>query len=119
MTKPRADDPEHIAAAFAKIEAAVLAGARCPTTDQGLHPKAVKALALAGKILVEVSTQNWRRITILTGEHAGKATQPNPLKNANVYCTMDMSGTRWNGKLTGAKAKAVSLPKFNLPEPVE
>lgn len=84
---------------FRRLEAAAAAGDRCPTTDQGLRSAAVSHLAHDGKIMVEVSTHNWRRVTILTGPHAGKSTAPNPLKRFSTCLTIDRGGTRRNGKL--------------------
>lgn len=83
---------------FARIVAAAVAGERCPTTDQGLSSANVSALAHAGRIAVEVSTHNWRRVTILEGEHAGKSTAANPLKKFSTYLTLDKRGTLRNGK---------------------
>lgn len=79
---------------FERLEKIAAAGGRCPTADQGLKSELVSALANAGKIKVEISTHNWRRVMILVGPHAGKSTAPNPLARSTVYLTIDKSGTR-------------------------
>jgi hypothetical protein len=99
-----------IAETFKHLERLAVAGDRCPTRDQGLDGKYVKALADAGKIAVEVSTHNWRRITILVGPHAGKATAPNPLPRSSVYMTIDKTGTRRNGRAVDVGASSRQQP---------
>lgn len=94
---PRITKEQRIAEAFARIERAALAGERCPTSGDGLVSGDVTALAHAGKIAVEISTHNFRRITILEGEHKGKSTAANPLKTSTVYMTIDKRGTLRNG----------------------
>ena len=66
--------------AFALLEAAALNGERCPmnTPFGPLDSTAVGALCKAGRVLVEISSKNFRRVTILTGPHAGKKTGPDP-----------------------------------------
>lgn len=66
--------------AFALIEAAVIAGARCPMTQPHgpLSQKAIPTLVKQGKIVSRVSGRNWRTVTILVGPHAGKRTMPDP-----------------------------------------
>lgn len=105
MTNPLDD-------AFKMIEAAAAEGRRCPTSDHGLNSAHVSALARAGKIAVEVSSQNWRRVTILVGAHAGKSTAPNPLPRSSVYLTIDKTGTRRNGRLVDSRA---SRPQPSAP----
>jgi hypothetical protein len=97
-----------------RLALAVAAGERCPTTDQGLLSDDVSALAHAGKISVEVSTHNWRRVTILVGEHAGKSTAPNPLRRCSIYLTIDSSGTRRNGRPINS---GIALRKQQRQEP--
>lgn len=88
--------------AFRIIEAAAIAGERCPmSTNNGgsLVPANVSVLAKTGRIAIEVSGRNWRRVTILVGPHAGKSTAPNPEPNRNkVFLTIDKRGTLRNGK---------------------
>lgn len=67
------------ALAYSMIRAAALLGERCPTND--VLPggsKVVGALCRQGLIAVEISSQNYRRVTILTGDARGKATAPDP-----------------------------------------
>jgi hypothetical protein len=74
--------------AFAQIERAAIAGARCPTNHSKENPAgtllggATAALLKEGKIRVEVYAHNWRVIEILDGPNAGKRTQPPPYKYA-------------------------------------
>jgi hypothetical protein len=66
------------------VQECAAAGARCPTNDDmpsGHLPK----LARAGKLRIEVSGRNWRRVTILTGPQAGKSTAVNPRGDASVF----------------------------------
>lgn len=66
LKNPSDDWFDHIAAVAAR-------GERCPFNEQmpaGLLPR----LARAGKIRIEVFRHNWRVVTILQGEHAGKTT---------------------------------------------
>ncbi len=74
---------DKIEKAFAVIEAAALAGARCPaSTGSGAHPDllapAMRALRYSGDIRVEIYRYNFRKVTILTGPNAGKATADPP-----------------------------------------
>lgn len=65
---------------FAAIVAAAEAGERCPASRPHgpLHPDAVQALVRAGRVRSEIFGHNWRVVTILVGEHAGKSTAHNP-----------------------------------------
>lgn len=106
-------------AAFAILERAAVARARCPISsgpDEGeLKSRHFSALAKEGRILVEISSKNWRRITILTGLHKGKSTAPNPEKGSRVYQIVDTRGSVVNGKITDhgvASRCQPSLPRF-------
>ncbi len=101
---------EREAAVFAQLEQAAAVGARCPTRDAMEDTHMVTALAHAGKIAVEVSAGNWRRVTILQGEHAGKSTAANPKPNATIYMTIDKSGTRIKGRVVDAGATTRQQP---------
>lgn len=105
--------------AFAILECAAIANERCPVSsgpDAGpLKSYHISALAKAGRIFVEISSKNWRRITILTGPHKGKSTAPSPHKGNRVYQTVGVEGSRVNGRLTdhGASSRRQpSLPRF-------
>lgn len=89
---------------FALLEAAAVNGARCPMNQPfgPLYSTRVTALAHAGRIRIEVYRNNWRVITILTGEHAGKATAPPPVGGArHPTKVIDQGGTCVNGKPIG------------------
>jgi hypothetical protein len=104
--------------AFAQLEQAAAKGDRCPVSSgpgASLDKKHVAALAKAGRIAVEISSKNWRRVTILTGEHAGKSTAPSPHKGNRVYQTIDTRGTIVNGRLVdhGAASRVQpSVPRL-------
>lgn len=83
---------------LAMIVEAACDGARCPETTRsdyvkgervlirGLARGAATVLAAEGKIKVEIFARNFRRITILVGPHAGKATADPPFgKLAQPY----------------------------------
>lgn len=71
-------------ACFRLIEQAAIAGERCPVNkgEAGGPPEMSSAivadLAREGRIRVEISSRNWRTITLLSGDHAGKQTKPDP-----------------------------------------
>lgn len=112
--------PNSLDTAFATLEVLAADGRRCPKTSgpdavSGLSSAQISRLANDGRIAVEISSRNWRRITILQGAHAGKSTQGNPDPNARVYQTIDKSGTRVNGKLTNdgvSTRRQPSAPRF-------
>lgn len=62
---------------FAAIEAAAVAGERCPMSQPygPLNAGAVTALCREGKIRVYISQHNWRTVTILVGPNTGKSTK--------------------------------------------
>lgn len=99
---------------FAVLEAAAAAGERCPLSREhsanGVHTQYVRALAKAGRIFIEISSCNWRRVTILTGAHKGKSTAPNPDPKAHVYQTIGVEGRKINGKFTDAGASKRQQP---------
>lgn len=76
--------------AFALLENAAAHGERCPMNDQ--LPSGhwiMPALARAGWIRTEIYTANFRVVTILRGEHAGKKTAPPPGPARRPYKTVD------------------------------
>lgn len=80
---------------FDRIAAIAAVGDRCPT-NQHIDGVGLCQLARAGKIRIEVFNRNWRVVTILSGEHAGKQTSrgQNPV-GARPYVTIDTkSGPR-------------------------
>lgn len=106
--------------AFALLVECAVKGERCPiTSGPDQHPFLrsghVGALVRDGRIFVEISSRNFRRITILTGENAGKATASDPDPNSRVYQTLGKEGTKVNGKLVdhGASSRnQPSAPRF-------
>lgn len=111
---------ENLDKAFALLVEAAVKGERCPvSTGPGQHSilrsEIVSALAHAGRVSVEISRGNFRRVTILAGEHKGRSTAANPDPNARVYQTIDSSGRRINGRLTNtgaAKRPQPSAPRL-------
>src|SRR5580704_16261301 len=94
--------------AFYTLQAAAADGLRCPTNDQLGHNHSVLTnLCRDGRIRIEVYRNNFRRVWILTGPHAGKSTEAAPLVNGmapDPYLVSDRSGTRRNGALVVPKS---------------
>lgn len=67
--------------AFGLIEAAAVAGARCPQNEPHgpIASGAVTALVEAGRVKSEIYAHNWRVVTILAGPNRGQTTAPPPL----------------------------------------
>jgi hypothetical protein len=70
---------------FALLVAAAVAGERCPQTSRRgvksgptIHVGSISRLVEEGRIRSEVFARNYRVVTILVGEHAGKSTAPHP-----------------------------------------
>ena len=103
---------------FAVLVAAAVDGRRCPFSqgpEAAISSQAVSRLAKSGRIYVEISSRNWRQVTIMVGEHKGKATAPNPDRNAHVYQTIGAEGTKVNNRFVdhGAASRGKpSLPKM-------
>lgn len=76
-----------LAADLTMIVEAVLAGERCPKTwpEGPLKSNSITALCASGDIRSEVYAHNYRVVTILKGEHAGKSTKACPTLNALPY----------------------------------
>lgn len=90
--------------AFLLLETAARNGERCPHTARtenvqgerrqipGLAPGTTTVLAERGLIRVEIFSRNFRRITILVGEHAGRSTADHPFGAlAKPYRVLDNS----------------------------
>jgi hypothetical protein len=111
---------ERIEATFAVLEAAAIAGKRCPMSsryaDKGINSDDVAALTAAGRIFIEISSRNWRRVTILTGPNKGKSTAPNPDPKATVYQTVGVEGHKISGKLVDHETH--KRPKPSAPRPL-
>lgn len=99
---------------FAILEAAAATGERCPLSREhhvnGVDSQYVRALARAGRIFIEISSSNWRRVTILIGAHKGKSTAANPDPKARVYQTIGAEGRKINGKFTDSGASKRQQP---------
>lgn len=92
---------EKVEACFRAIVAAAIEGKRCPENDtQGVSSYLTTFLAREGRIRIEISGHNYRRIVILTGDHAGKATAPDPT-GRKPWKILDTE-TRVNGKTIDA-----------------
>jgi len=84
--------------ALAAIEAAAVAGERCPVTARegvdGLPAGATTVLAREGRIRIEVYPHNWRVIEILKGPNAGKRTKGPPKPEWRPYLTVGVETVR-------------------------
>lgn len=103
---------------FKALEAAAIAGGRCPMNepDGPLHYGDVPKLARAGRILIEISGRNFRQVTILVGEHAGKKTAPNPDPNAPIWQTLGKNGrVRHDRRIDGGSVVLRERPSAPRP----
>lgn len=97
---------------FALLESAAINGDRCP---QGtvISSRMVREIARDGLIRIEISGKNWRCVTLLKGQHAGKATAPDP-DGHSPYRTIEGERDYWHtrgSQVRGAEArKPVTLP---------
>lgn len=123
MTKP--GSRISVDESLAILERCAVAGERCPiTSGPDAHPLLLSAhfgkLAREGRIFVEISGHNWRRVTILTGPNKGKSTAPNPDPlRRRAWQTVGVEGAKVNGKLTdhgAASRRQPSLPRFLIAE---
>ena len=89
-------DPARLEAALRTIEQVAAANGRCPANDEIGHG-IISALAAAGKIEVEIYGRNFRRVTLLTGVHAGAMTRGPPSARSRPYAITDRNGTRRTG----------------------
>lgn len=102
LLKSRETSGAQIDRAYDLVLAAAIAGQRCPMNDclPG-GSKSLSLLARDGKILVEIFVHNFRRATILTGEHRGKTTANPPKyagKDPSPYLTIGLVKRR-NGAI--------------------
>lgn len=102
--------------AFALCEAAAVAGVRAPQgrgdSPIGLRSADTTALALAGRIRVEIYAWNWRVIEILVGPNAGKRTLAAP-HGQKPWKIIDQHGsiTRCGFVRTAGSASQPSAPR--------
>lgn len=85
-------DAGRLDAALARLAQIAVANGRCPPNEDIGHG-VISALAAAGSIEVEIYGRNFRRVTLLTGPHAGATTAPPP-GPWQPYAVTDRSGTR-------------------------
>ena len=93
--------------AFALLVECAVKGERCPPSrgpDRRplLRSEVVSALARSGRIHIEISARNWRRVTIQQGPHTGRRTAANPVSNATAHLAIDRRGTFKHGKRLGS-----------------
>lgn len=89
-------DPARLDAAFRTLEQLAAANGRCPSNEEIGHG-VIAALAAAGRIEVEIYGRNFRRVTLLSGSHAGAATKGPPGSTWRPYAVTDRGGTRRTG----------------------
>lgn len=75
---------------FALVEAAAIAGDRCPKSHPfgPLKGGPLQRMVADRKIRIEIFAGNWRVITILVGPNKGKSTQASP-KGGQPYRTFN------------------------------
>lgn len=109
--------------AFAAIEAAAVAGERCPVTAregiEGLPNGATTALARKGRIRIEVYAKNWRVAEILKGPNAGKRTKAPPNPEWRPYLTMGVETIRTERDDAPRTASSPSAPRTLSREELE
>jgi hypothetical protein len=102
---------------FQLLVAAAIAGERCPqNTPHGpLHDGSISALVEEGRIRSEVYALNFRRVTILVGDHKGKSTANEPGGKAPYMVNgRHVDSGRYSGRARqAAPVSDVSLPKFS------
>ena len=89
-------DPARLDAAFRTLEQLAAANGRCPSNEEIGHG-VIAALAAAGRIEVEIYGRNFRRVTLISGPHAGAATKGPPGSTWRPYAITDRRGTRRTG----------------------
>lgn len=95
-TRPHPSDIERV---FTALVQCAITGERC-TQNDGLGNRGadcIRALASSGRIRIEISGRNYRKVTILTGPHAGKSTAADPT-GMRVWRVLDKTGSRVNGE---------------------
>jgi hypothetical protein len=106
-----------VSRAFAVVEQAAIAGARCPFSEAipgGNH--SLRQLTRNGIIRVEIGLHNWRVVTILAGPAAGKATAQ-PAGAWNPYLVIDGAGRRFVKRIADARGKALTQARSVAPPP--
>ena len=101
MSKPRQDsvpklDPTRFDAALRTLEQLAAANGRCPSNEEIGHGDHCGARG-GGTVEVEIYGRNFRRVTLLSGPHAGAATKGPPSATSRPYAITDRDGTRRTG----------------------
>ena len=105
---------------FAALEAAAIAGIRCPRNSAIIRTDYIERLARDGRIACKIYGTGWRVVDILTGANAGIATAPPPKEMVpwRSYgengCTVDKFRHRERGRVTPRRRP--SLPTITLRE---
>lgn len=108
--------PQHLEPIYERILQTALEGKRCPENGAfGISSSTVNELARAGRFRIEIYAGNFRRIVILDGEHAGKATMahPNGLKPWKIIGRETMITNR---RSPLRRDKRVSAPQVLPPD---
>lgn len=112
-------DPAILERTFSALVSRACVGLRCPENGTfGVNGAAVPALARAGRIRIEISTRNFRRVVILEGPHAGKATAADP-SGVKPWKILDKNGTRVRrrgGHAPRRNPPSLALPKLKFQE---
>lgn len=82
---PHPPSEQAIRTAWDTVVQAAVEGRRCPMNGHGVNSHTLRALTDRGDIRIKVYPQNWRVVEILTGEHAGKSTEPSPLGGSPMH----------------------------------
>lgn len=83
---------------FATLEHAAVMGERCPVNGEaGFDGNDLAELAAAGRIKNETYAHNFRVITVLVGQYAGRSTAPPPKgrKPKRPWRVIDADGTHY------------------------
>lgn len=112
--------PELLDRAFAQLEAAAVAGKRCPFNDEiDGGATATTKLARDQRIFVEVFPHNWRVVTILTGPNKDKKTAPplNPRWKPYLTVGTDTLRKTANGSMMPVEASPRIAPPSKGQQP--
>lgn len=92
---------------FQFLEAAAIAGERCPQNNPHgpIHSGAITELVKANRIRSEVYSRNYRVVTLLVGPHRGKSTAPAP-PGSEPYIINGLHVKRFRDRTTIGKAAA-------------
>jgi len=104
---------------FSMLERYAIDGQRCPPNvrygDEGISPGTLAELARRGDIRVEYAGNNFRRVFILVGPHAGKSTAPNT-KDWKPWMILNKDGMARNEKQAPIRGAKPSLAKLRFLE---